>query len=278
MMIPPASGPEGQPMPALPGFDRATQQQHLNEAVNILTRLVEASPRVAAYRHLLAKCLREFPAGAPRPGQSLNDPSALDQSIALFEGLVAEYPTAAQYRFDLCTTYAMSPPGEDSDQRLEKAMKLMEALARERPNVPSYQFALAHLCLRSSQWNREHGFLPEAIDNIRQAIRIQGQLAEKFPKIVPYAFATAFYESDLGRMMLHEQDFAQARTYLEQSVKRLESFPPREANKPHVRHLLVMCYDHLSEVLEELSADKEARSARDKVKLYQQPPSSMPSE
>ena len=86
---------------------RQVRQHYLQQAVEILTALTRAKTENPEYRYLTALCYREM---ADSPGPARDE--AIGKSISILETLVRECPQVADYRFDLCQTYAVAdPPG-----------------------------------------------------------------------------------------------------------------------------------------------------------------------
>ncbi len=292
------SPPSRPPPPDDSGPDRETlirQQEHLTQAIEILTELTAASPQTPAYRHLLAQCLRQRrpgPGGPLRPGQRRGD---LDRSIELLEGLVEEFPDEPQYLLDLCQAYAappparpgpfaasdpsslrrgegpLRPPPRDDADRLEAAVQRMEKLTRERPGIPAYTFALAQLYAGLSRQDREQSLPGRAMQNLRRAVELQAGLIEKFPEVQAYAVAMAVCERDLSQMLMRVGQWEQAKTNASSAVRRLESLADGSNGRPFVRHLLASCYEQLAECLQAAGDDVQARDMQRKAMNHRRP-------
>lgn len=298
MRPPEGEGPEREPAgedepPQRPrGFDPLEQRQHLEKAIAMLRELTAQAPKVPAYRNLLAECLIESTAPRePRPDQRRRpgpptfeprevgeqDLQHFDEGLAIMEKLVEEFPSVDAYRVELCRAYASRPVRPGDEELVRKGIALMQSLATRHAEIPAYRFVLANLYARLSQSDRRRRDEPAAVEHLREAIRIQRELATQHPGGITYVLADAFYSWDLAHLYWNKGDRDETRKLLEWSASRLDTLS-RHAHKPHVRQLLVRTYRGLAALAQEQGdgRDIERIQTRLETLLQRVPPATEP--
>ena len=204
--------------------DREARNQHLERAITLLTALNQEQPENPEYRYLLALCYRELVAP---PGQGhLN---AVRKAIEILEGLVQDFPQIADYRLDLCETYAAIEtvePGSPQrvlplmEERLRKALVLSEQLTSQHPNVPEYLASQARVHHRLGEVLRQSQRLDDAENHDRKALDIQAQLAKGFPEVVTYQVWEAAFRNSLADLLLRRDKLAEIRAIADTNIAR----------------------------------------------------------
>ena len=254
------------------------------EAIRILERLVTSNADNARYRYLLARCLREMrpgnggpaePPDAGEPGSPAGDPLA--RAARILESLAEKHPLVPEYRYDLALTYARQDRGEDGPARVDRAIEMLSALGVERPGEPRYRYSLAQVCQLRAKMQADRRNTNEALQLARRAVEIQVKLAEQYPDVGPYAVAASFHESNLGRLLITDGKYDEARRSLGSAISRIEAQSASVAERPHVRAILVMSLREMGRSFVSENQPGKAREWFDKAaKLRPGPPDEGP--
>jgi serine/threonine protein kinase len=207
-----------------PGPDPAREERHryLEQAIVLLKALNREQPENPDYRHLLALCYREI---LPPPGQDHLNPA--DNAVEILEGLVRDFPQIADYRFDLCETYAAiatTEPGQPRrvspimEQRLRKALTLSQQLTTQHPNVPEYKISQARIYHRLGEVFRTMHQFDDAEKSDRKALEVQTQLAKEFPDVLTYQVWEAAFRNSLADLLLLRDHLAETRAIAETNI------------------------------------------------------------
>jgi serine/threonine protein kinase len=214
---PPRSEPDSDP-------GREIRDQHLERAIALLTALNQEQPKNPDYRHLLALCYRELVAP---PGQGRLNTAA--KAIEILEGLVQDFPQIADYRLDLCETYAAVETMEPGlpqrvlpvmEERLRKAMTLSQQLTAQHPNVPEYLASQARIYHRLGEVFRTMHRLDDAEDSDRKALDIQTQLVRGFPEVFTYQVWEAAFRNSLADLLMLRDRLPETRALAETNIAR----------------------------------------------------------
>ncbi len=128
----------------------------------------------------------------------------LDKATALLDGLIEEEPDNPVYRhlLALCYREGRRVDREGPRQRMDRAIEILESLARDYPRVPQYRFDLsetyAMVDLRRPSLGRER--LGELTGRLRKALEISQQLAKQYPNVPEYRAAQAHVCHKLGAL------------------------------------------------------------------------------
>jgi tetratricopeptide (TPR) repeat protein len=273
----PASGPHAPPpgpRPPAPFISLHEKEHSLQEAIDLLERLVAEHPAVPDYRHLLALCYREvFPRWFGRGPDSSSD--AANKATKMLQELVQEYPDVPDYRYDLCQTYTMlnarrafSPGGADPSQRetLDKALAISEELVAEHPNVPDYAVSQVHIRLSlAAILGKSDPTDAEAC--LRKALALQSALVRRFPRTSSYKFSMAIICDSLAGFLQERGRLPEARAMLQASIAALKEFLKNDPRAGPFRGVLAHHYMILADLLrrmgEQEAAAEAVRQARD---------------
>ncbi|HNQ22538.1 MAG TPA: serine/threonine-protein kinase [Phycisphaerae bacterium] len=264
--------PDATPQPAEDDGERSVARQ---KAIDLLTELGASYPEVPEYRRLLALCYRDLPAPRLRgPDDQRGARDAMTHAIAILKQLVDDYPTGAEYRYDLSETYAMAAvpalcvgtnPLAMEEQRLRDALKISEQLVAERPNIPTYAISQVHIRLRFADFLRRRNQTDAAEDQLKHAESLQVGLAQRFPKIPSNQVFVAVVEGALGRLLRDRGQLNEARSHLEVAAAVLDKLPGDWPRPPYVRDVFVATFTDLADVDRRLGDHAAASEAARRV-------------
>ncbi len=266
--------PENRPAPPRPGPDpdREIRTEHLERAIALLTALNQEQPKNPDYRHLLALCYREF-VPPPRQGH-LN---AVGKAIEILEGLVQDYPQIADYRLDLCETYAAVEtiePGPPQrvfpviEERLRKAMALSQQLTAQHPNVPEYLASQARLHHRLGEVLRKMRRLDDAEESDRKALEIQAQLVKSFPEVVTYQVWEAAFRNSLADLLLLRDRLGEARAIADTNIARASRLLDDHPELRYLHALLMQANRTLAAALRRGGEAEQASKADAQAEMH----------
>ncbi|OWK41766.1 serine/threonine-protein kinase [Fimbriiglobus ruber] len=225
------------------------------KAVKLLEQLTEESPLVPEYRHLLARCYRDLPHA--RPGQGMSPQANLEASVKLLWRLVSEHPRVPDYRFDLCETLGTpgGPTGrpDGTGQRvmdwLRQAIDLSAALVSQYPNVPEYVAARNRYLDQLAGQLRVANRLEDAEQMSRQAVTDQEKLVGRYPDVAAYTLELGLMERSLGRVLADRKQWPEARTRLDDAVRRVEDVWKKAPGLEGIRPFLSTAYRDSAAIL-----------------------------
>ncbi|MFO0892678.1 MAG: serine/threonine-protein kinase [Isosphaeraceae bacterium] len=271
---PPEPGPrESSPGPVPDRGPRAARDPgeredaaNLRKAIGILEQLSREHPSSPAYRHLLACCYRDLPAGGQEgDGDPGNDPQA--QAIRILGTLADEFPGIPDYRYDLAGSLAKLDPRDPSsggdgsgiaETRLRRAIAILDRLVAEYPDVPDYAASQVQALYTLSEVLRRGDRPGDAEPLLRRALARQSSLAARFPGVHPYKAWKAILQDSLARMLAESGRPEEARTLLESAVETLGEFRAIGPRRTYVHALLGRCYKNLADVLGQLGENQKA--------------------
>ena len=188
-------------MPRL--LDDNDRKAHLDAAISQVQLLREKELGNAAYRFLLALCLREIDRLDRVEGKSATN------AIELLKELVEQYPSVPRYRFELCATYlnsgryASDIREDERLQTLQLARELGEELVKEQRDAAPYRINLAHIY---AHLGVEHGRLAncqQAERFTRLSIATHKSVTEDFPGLASLSYRLSTNDKTrLGRWLL----------------------------------------------------------------------------
>jgi len=175
-------------------------------ASRILTDLSKAHPEEAGYRLQLANSYRLLSTIRDSGGRDTEALTLKLQAVDLFKALVQEWPTVAEYQSGLATQYESlarfhrvrhSPQAQAA---YDRSFEIRERLARENPQVISYQSDLAASYLARGDLALLAANPKQAQCEYERAIEI----AERISKENPGSFHLDY---QLGRTLGHVANF-----------------------------------------------------------------------
>lgn len=270
-------------------------EEWIQQAIAQLQTLREKNPANPEYKHLLALCYRQLP---PARGES-RDRRSMDfdqRATQLLEELVKDYPSVAEYRYDLSETYAGADMGrpfrnreehEFQEDRLRRALSLSQDLVREHPNVPEYSAAQVHILYRLAHLlhdprrgpgppghrHRQNGRgnddpLDEAERLLRQALKLQMAQVERFPDLPSNRGWLAILQRDLAIVLRDRGDIVAAREMIESSVDGFTALLESDSQNEVFHGPLARAYQDLAEILSETGEETEAIQAEQKAEQH----------
>jgi len=252
--------------PPNPTPARRGDQENLQQAIQILERMIAEHPAVADYRHLLACCYRDLPVAGPESSRKPAFDSA-DKAIEILRKLVADFPDVPEYRFDLSKTYAKldlrdRPASPDHyaamEERLRQSLAISEKLAAENPNVPEYAAAHVQSLYALTEVLRRAHRPDEVESTLRKALAAQSSLAEQFPRANSYVVWKAILQDSLAKMLAERGRTQEARELLDSAVAALDQLLRNEPRAAYIHGMLGRCCKNLADVLHEMGEDQQA--------------------
>lgn len=164
-----------------------------------------------------------------RLGRGQEAEKAYTRAIAMFEGLIARFPDAPEYRGKLVKTADMADPWSTEpaalgrlEQRLERAQQLIDELVAEVPDDVDYAMLRAHVWAKHGVVLQRLKRLDEAEACYRRAIALDGQLIERVPEFDRPRLARATTRETLALLRLDRNQNGEARALLEAALEELK--------------------------------------------------------
>src|SRR5207302_4182410 len=129
---------------------------------------------------------------------------AYQESVAILEKLLAEFPSEPTYRAALADSYHQLGSlqkwrlDEPSERTFRRSLALREKLAAEFPQVPDYQ---ARLAVTLQGLSGADSSMPDADEGLRRAVVIADRLATEFPSVSRYRALQTDWYFWLGNML-----------------------------------------------------------------------------
>ena len=251
-----------------PPLDRNSQEneEHLQQAIQLLERLIEEQPSVSDYRHLLACCYRDLPRRQAASARASPFEST-DKAVDILRQLVDDFPEVPEYRFDLSKTYAKLDLHDldfdttlyaDAEKRLRQALRISEGLVAEHPPVPDYAAAQVQILYTLAEVLRRTRRPEDVESTLRKALALQVSLVEQFPKAASYKSWQAILQDSLAKLLANRDQTKESRALLESAVTALEELSKSEPQAGYVQNILGRCYKSLADVLTQLGEDDRA--------------------
>lgn len=185
--------PNGEgPPPGPMGELRQRKESELNrEALRLLEGLVKEDAENTAYRLALAHALRDEVRIERQRGDRAAAENALEQSIALLETLVKDYPNSNKYLYELAETLVLVGPFRSMESSpLPRALEISEKLMSENPSNPAYLSLKAMTLVRLSDAARPSplggGRNRRSQELLEQALAIQQSLVDRYSDVPIY--------------------------------------------------------------------------------------------
>lgn len=239
------------------GGQRALEVESLTEAnleaLAILEALCREDTTNAEFRHELANCRRNQVVLACRNGDVGEAQRAQLAAVAAFEGLVADYPDAPAYQFELADTLCMQLPGRRGAAPIDsrwtaQAVQIAERLRATYPWETSYRALWATALARRAASQAEAGDHNSAEDTYIRAADAYRALIEGPEAPTSYRMAYARALQGLGEALLRQGHIAESRDALHRAI--VEISPLGESRRPSYRGLLSQLQKSLAETEE----------------------------
>jgi serine/threonine protein kinase len=248
-------------------YDRS--QAHYDRAREILEKLVDEAPAVAAYQHQLALVYRNQ--GKLLYLHRSRHPDAKEaygRALELLQKLVAEHPGVAQYQADLvrsqsgwCAVVRVLGGYEAAEEVSRQTETLLIRLAADFPGVEDYRYMLAGVYNNRAAGLNRQGRFPEAEGPIRQAVRLYEKPLADSPGVPSYRRDQANSLMILGATLLRIGNPAAAEPFVRQSVKLLGKLAADYPTVVDYQRLLCWGHHQLGQVLRETGRLREAEAA-----------------
>ena len=198
-----------------------------------------------------------------------------EQAIALLESLVSAFPGSADYAYDLSEAYArmhiprppVAPDLETQiDERLGKALALLEGLVTKHPEAPEFLAFEARVYHKRGSFYQQVGHWPEAEHSFRSAIACQQRLLDQFPDVQPYVAWMTTYRFALADALFRQSQPTAARTEIEETIAALRTQLEQNPDLNSLHELLASSYTQLEKLLRKTGERAEAEAAARKAK------------
>ncbi|HMF17192.1 MAG TPA: serine/threonine-protein kinase [Gemmataceae bacterium] len=211
-------------------------------------------------------------------GEQKEAEASIQVALALYQGLVAEFPKKADYRHWLARSHNLlgivlqhTGQPKHAETAFAEALALRKQLAEQFPDNTQFQRELAAAYYSQATALLHAGRLTEAEPGFIEALALQKKLVAKFPIGSAFRRELALSHSNLGvvfretgRLPQAETAFAEARAL----QKQLVDISP---GRPEFRQELANGYHNLGLFLQTTNRPKEAEAAyADAIALYQQ--------
>jgi serine/threonine protein kinase len=184
--------PNGEgPPPGPIGDLRQRKENELNrEALQLLEALVKEDAENTSYRLALAHALRDQVRLERQRGDRVAAEEALEQSIALLEKLVQDYPNSNKFLYELAETLVLVGPFRSMESSLPRALEISEKLISANPSNPAYLSLKAMALVRMSDAGRTGpqgaGRNKRSQEWLEQALAIQQGLVDRYEDVSIY--------------------------------------------------------------------------------------------
>lgn len=218
----PPPGEEG-PFPAALNLRLRREAEASQEALDLLSGLLAEDSASSAYRMAYAQAHRNAARIARMQRDVNRAEDALQQSIRVFEELVAEFPGADQFRYELAETLGSTMTSRPADlQRLHQALQLCRELTDSHADVPEYRALLGMTLTRIAAIQTAAGRRDRAAEHLQEAVRHHEQLADQFPDILMYQMALIRTVQQLAELQYQQGQTELAQNNLDRVVQRVD--------------------------------------------------------
>jgi serine/threonine protein kinase len=215
----PGQGPGAAARPRARQVVQRGADQHIEQAIEILIKLLRDSPDSADCRYLLALCHRQR-AHVGRQG--------IEAATRILEELVKDYPDVPDFRYELAQCYGTVPPQDnpagapgngETEEQLRRGLELMEWLVRRHPYVSRYAVGRAQICQRIAVFQRRNGQLDEAEKHCRRSVEEMELLTELNPDTAIYTIWLGVYRNTQADILKRLGKQAEAEELLKQNLR-----------------------------------------------------------
>ena len=257
------------------GEQNSEAVEHNRQALGILAKLIEETPKNPRYRLAMAQTQRDRSQIVAWSGRTAEADEARREATGLLEQLVVELPNNPEYRYELAETYAL-PYRWASDGKtpawvadgVSRAVEIGTELLARYPTVPEYRASLARSLNRSAEVLRTAGSLPEAEAQLTRAVALQRSLIDDFPENLGNRFFLTRSLDRLAEVQLSQHQPGRARETLEEAIAQSERLCESPTGAPFSKIMLGMQYASLAKVLREMGEKTLADEADAKANQY----------
>ena len=188
-----------------------------------------------------------------------------EQAIALWEKLVAEFPTVPDYRRDLAGGYnnlglLLKDLGKrtGAEHQYRQGLALQQELAAEFPTVPDYRRDLASSHNNLGNLLVTLGKRAEAEEQYQSGLAIREKLAAEFPAVPDYRRDLASSHNNLGLLLANLGKSAKAEEQYRSSLAIREKLVADFPTVPDYRRDLARSHNNLGALLRDTGKRDEA--------------------
>ena len=179
----------------------------------------------------------------------------------------------SSYRNELVKTYALlntrsTEPGvlEKNEQRLCRALKILQGLSADFPSVSKYRTSQARMYGKLGEVLRDLGRAEGAETAYRQAVAGLKSLAGGSPARSLYLFQLSTARYELADLLRTRNRLAEARSALEESIAELQKVPAASPRFRNASFLLARDYRSLAATLTQMGETTLAEEVSHKAK------------
>jgi tetratricopeptide (TPR) repeat protein len=252
---------------------RAEAQQKLHNAIRILDELAGDDLANPTYAHMLGLLYLEA-ASFDRQDDPAAAADYLDQATTIFETLGESHNDNPEYGIALCSALSAGNPrdrglnNQELDafaERLNRALRRVEALVESHPQVPNYRGLQAVLHHKLGTVLMRLGFDKEAEASYAATIDFYRTLASRFPDAADYyKLRGAFARQSLAGLLLERDDrqsSERARDELLTGIATAETIVTKGDDQVTVNLRVGDCYRLLANAYRQLGEDELAAEA-----------------
>jgi serine/threonine protein kinase len=263
---------EGRRDQALGAFQRALE---------LLEPLAAADPRSVPRRHQLGVVLvnrTEIQRAGGQPEQAIQD---LKRSMAIESQLALEDPRSLDARVTLASASALlgqilvgQPAGSGPAMAsLQRAVELLEAVTRERPELADESYRLAMDLSDLSAVEQQAGRLDSAQQSLHRALEVLERLNRQYPGVLDYQGILASTYNMLSDLHRRRGDPAEAMAVAQKARAQLERLVAQHPEDTYSRIDLAKSYNNIGRGLQQAREPAEAlRAFQRAVDLYESLP------
>ena len=162
------------------------------QAVSILTELINQEPSSGRFRLALAQCFRNRMAFSRMIGHRRLERESLEESIQYLDDLTRDFPSVPVYQFELADTLCLNvtrPPGErdaEYEERVRRAVSICKTLTAAYPTFAEYRALMATSLSRLAAIHRTGGNIDAARSTLLEALEIQRELTAEYDSVSSY--------------------------------------------------------------------------------------------
>ncbi len=236
-------------------------------AQDLLEPLIAADPQPVSRRQELSLILQNIAPIQQDRGQAEEAIKDLERSLAIESQLAAEDPTALDPRISMAKAHDLlgqvlveQPEGsEPALEACQKAVELLEAVTRDRPDLadPSYRLAIYLGDLNVAQ--QMAGKLDSALKSVHKAVAILERLDRQYPGVLEYQGGLASTYNMLSELHRRRREPVEslaigqkARTWLERLVAEHPKDIDSRVDLAKAHSNIARCFQQMSDPVEAL--------------------------
>jgi tetratricopeptide (TPR) repeat protein len=210
-----------------------------------------------------------------------SDKAALSyaRAAAILDQLVRDFPTNADYRYELAETFARgdlrateAAALTETEQRFRRALALADGLHAEDAAAPRYATQAAHIQSKLGAVLLQQGRPDETETAYRQAVELLKPLARQERPNTWDVFELTRARDALANLLRDRGRLAEARGVLEESIAELQKMRKPDSRYRSLAGPLVEQYKSLAEILKALKEpDLAAKATHEAERLGRQP-------